>query len=459
MELKEYIRIIVKGWWWIIPMILVTITLTLLFSYSQTPIYGSTSTYVTGLDTSLGTIDTAIYGIDTLTGRQRIFVTYCEVLTSHAVTDRALGLLNLSPQSVSIEEYDIRCNVLPESNVLMLIVEGPAPQLVERLNEAIGLAGIERVNGLYDYFPIENLDTVSLGEDPISPNHSTNAILGGTLGIIASVTLAMLLDHFRRPGQQIEALSIRHAHLNVYKDNYFQTRLKQEIHRANVRNRPLCIAFLKVIIFEDFELLHESAQTQMLRSAALQIQDYLRHGDIVAYRENRIFEIMLPEISGHEAEKVLEELHQEIRHRTHNVGQHAASFNVVSVLIESSVDLDAHDIQETGLKELAKAEKSGKHTVSLISTSPDPFVGRNGYNSSTIDDYYETRPSESAGNVPDTKPIDLSSIPKHPQQFDKEDRPMSQNDSDIPDEMQSIREETPFSFDESDFGFEDLDEV
>jgi capsular polysaccharide biosynthesis protein len=405
MELREYIRILVKSWWLIIPMTLISMTLTVLFSYDQTPIYESSSTYVTRLDSSMATnADQTIYALDTLSSRQRIFVTYCEVMTSQSSLDRGLELLNITSGSISMEKYDVYCNVLPESNVLMLIVRGPVPAIVDKLNASIGLAGIERINQLYTFFPVENLDTTVLEESPISPNHMSNTILGGALGVIVSVTIALLNAHFQDPAQQIAALSIRDAHLNVYKDTYFQRRLIEELKRAQHRNRSMCIVFLKLVLDEDFSLLPEKAKLHLLRSASLHIQDDLQHGDIVAYRGNRIFEMLIPERSGHETVEMLEHLHSEIRGRTHTTDQHVANFMAISVVVESGgEDVDATDMQERGLDTLGKAEKVGQRTISLIKASqgttvyvaslPDEADDDLDNEGDTVDSLGETKPS------------------------------------------------------------------
>ena len=373
MELREYIRILVKRWWLIIPMTLIAVTLTVFFSFSRTPVYESVSTYVTRLDARLSSVDETIYGLDTLTSQQRIFVTYCQVMTSQSALAQGMELLNIPPGTVDMAKYDISCNVLPESNVLMLIVRGQAPLLVEKLNTAIGLAGMERVNELYHAFPINSLDTTVLNEDPVSPNHISNAILGGAMGIIVSVTLALLIEHFQGPNQRIAALSIRDAHLNIYKDIYFQRRLIEEINRARARHRPVCVVFLKLILDEDFSLLPENVKLSMLRSASLHIQDNLGHGDIVAYRGNRVFEILAPEMTGHDAVEMLEHLHAEIRERTHNFDRHVANFSAISVVVESGgEDVDGLAMQNQGLEALEKSEKRGQTPILLVSNITTP---------------------------------------------------------------------------------------
>ncbi len=246
MELREYMRILLKRWWIIVPLTLVSLAVALLFSYSQTPTYESTSTYVARLDAPgpADTPDTIIYGMDTLTGRQQIFVTYCQLMTSNAVRAEAFALLNANTSQFKSSDYKVICTNLPETNVLRLAVQGPSPALVRRLNEAVGVAGLVRANNLYSYFRLENLDPVALEKKPIAPKHLQNGVLGGVFGLAIGVSLALIIEYLRTPLERMEAMSIRHPQMGIYNERYFRSRLEEETNRAHARLRPISVAIL-----------------------------------------------------------------------------------------------------------------------------------------------------------------------------------------------------------------------
>ena len=156
---------------------------------------------------------------------------------------------------IDFEKYDTSCTVLPTSNVLLLITRGTSPRLVQRLNETVGILGIQRVQELYNAFPLQQLDPVILEEDPVSPNHIQNAVLGAAMGVVVSLTLALLLDYLRTPANRVATSSIRDSRTNVYNMRYFQQRLSSEVERARTRNRPISIGQLRLIPNEDYELL------------------------------------------------------------------------------------------------------------------------------------------------------------------------------------------------------------
>lgn len=199
MELREYLRIIMKYLWLIGLLPLVAVTVSLNFSFARTPIYESTSSYVVGLQ-PFDNFGNTLYGMDTLWGnQQRVLPTYCQIITSRSVRDQAAGLLNVSSSVFRSGEYQVICAVLPDTNVLRVIVQGTIPSLVTRFNEAIGLVGMREVTGIYPVFPLRKVDEAALNEVPIAPTPMQNAILAGAFGLVVGLGLALLIEYLRTP--------------------------------------------------------------------------------------------------------------------------------------------------------------------------------------------------------------------------------------------------------------------
>jgi diguanylate cyclase (GGDEF)-like protein len=379
MELREYAGIFLRYWWLIIAIPLFALTATLISSYAETPIYESNSTYVTRLNTGQAP-DDAVYSLDILMGRERLFVTYCDVMSSKIVFDRAAQLAGVGAADPSIlEPYRISCNPLPTSNVLLLTVKGPAPTLVARLNQAIGLAGMEMVNNLYNIFPIQPLDPVALNPDPISPNHTFNAVLGLSLGVIVALTTALLLYYLRSPQENIEALSIRDVRFNLYNKRYFQNRMREEIDRSRAHSRPISVASLRLIPNEDFDLMPEPAQENLVRRAAIFIEDYLRQSDIMTHVSDYTFQVLLPDTPGDEAYNLLTELHMALRAHAVGSGDLRTNFVANSGLVENSGGtLSSGDLTSKAAQALIQADQLGENHVEYVRTTPRPFISGNG---------------------------------------------------------------------------------
>jgi diguanylate cyclase (GGDEF)-like protein len=371
MELREYLRVLLKNWWMIVLLTLVGLSGALMFSYSRTPVYEATSSYVVSL-ASLDSASTTIYGLDTLTSnQQRIFATYCRLMDSNLVRDDAYKLMNVADPA-GMTDYTSACTVVPETNVLRLVVHGPVPEMVRRLNEAIGVLGMSKAKELYGFFPLQQLDAVSVAPEPISPNHAQNASLGAILGFVLGITLALGSDYLRSPLEHLEAASIRNPKLGIYNERYFQQRLVEEINRARLRNRPLSLALMRLIPDEDFVLLPEKVQESVMRSAALWLQDHLHEGNIIAYMGGQVFGIIVPETPSDEALEFMQHLQGALRQQTFNHDAYVTSFSGRIGLVESSGGaLNARQMKEKALDALDQT--SPEHSIELLRTSPRPF--------------------------------------------------------------------------------------
>lgn len=414
MELREYLRILTKRIWLILPVTFIALVTSLWFSYQQTPIYEASSTYVAKLGSSLtdNTDDsyTLIYGLDTLAGRQRIFVTYCEVMTSRTVREEAYALMNVDPEAANLDSYEVLCSNLVETNVLSIAVQGPSREVVLRLNSAIGTVGANRANVLYSSFPLEALDAPELDEEPVSPQTTRNGVLGGMLGLVIGVTAALLIEYLRSPLERMEAASIRNLQVGTYNERYFRQRFQQELNRPYAKLRPMSLALLHLTPNEEFELLPESVQNSLLRSAALTIQDTLQsRTDIIGYLNQWTFGILLTETSGEEARAILLQLHNQLRAKPYEVSGYVATFSANTGIMSGSGDaMEYHDVLQVASKALNAAEAAGDNTIRLITTTPKPFVL--GQSSDSDQDTGSTNGSvfnvSEADLFGDTQPID-----------------------------------------------------
>jgi GGDEF domain-containing protein len=392
MELIQYIRIILSSLWMIIPITLLSFSTAMIFSYSQTPIYSAESTYVTQL--TQGISNDAIFAIDTLTGRDRIFVTYCEIFRSEAVRVRAFELMGMSPDPAQIPDFNkyvTTCSPLPTSSVILLVTQGPSPEFITQLNQAIGLAGIEASGPLYGTFKLVPLDATRLEPQPISPSHSRDAVLGMALGVIVSVTLAIMLDYLKSPQEKIENQAIRDALLNVYNDRYFRQRFIEEVRRARARQRPLSIALTRLVPTVDFELLPGNVQENLKRQAAQFLNESIDDGDLLAYdRRSDLFQLILPETNNTEARETLVKLHNQIQLRSFRINDYIANFTLDSGMVESSGEnLDQDRMIQKTNKAVFKAQQLPNSALIYLRDAPNPFVDENG--AEAAEEYIEVR--------------------------------------------------------------------
>lgn len=370
MELRTYIQIIQKNIQLIVIFTLVSVTLTLLFTTQQTPVYESISKYVVRV-TPGGTFDEAFYAMDVITGRPRIYVGFCDVMESGRIRENAITFLTDDIDTTNIGDYEASCTVLPESNVIVLTVTGTEPYLVQTLNQVIGIAGIEYNNGIYGYVELVLLDHVWFNSTPISPNFVFNGVLGLALGIAVSMTIAFLLDYLRSPAEKLAESSIYELRLNVYNNRYASRRLSEEIERSKMQNRLLAVALIE---------LHADVQDGvsgelLLRQAAMRIKEKLRPTDILAHREGGIFTLIMPETPERTALRLVRTIHEHVASKPIEVENAIANFTAISGMIENNGGMnDSEEIMELAERALRTARRAGLNTIEFVRTKPSPFV-------------------------------------------------------------------------------------
>lgn len=191
MDVQQYVQAIRSGWWILLALLLVSLGVGIAYSYSQTPVYESTTSFVANPAFRIDNNRDAIDSIDTLAARSGVVATYCQVLQSTVVFEQAAASLGLFPTDI-VETYRANCVVLPDSSVLQVDVQGPSAQLTADLANAIGQAGLNYVSDLQEVYELRLLDTATVSSDPISPNHGLDIVLSGVLGLMGGLVLLFI---------------------------------------------------------------------------------------------------------------------------------------------------------------------------------------------------------------------------------------------------------------------------
>ncbi|RLC76074.1 MAG: hypothetical protein DRJ03_20620 [Chloroflexi bacterium] len=311
MELKIYLRILLKKWWIVLPVFLVTFTSTIVFTFTQAPTYRAVATFVVTPTSSFGDIRSFASGLDMLSRRTEIATTYTEVAISHLIRGQAseeLGLSQSQRKGLSVES-----KLRAGTNVFEIVVEGNDPVLVRDFANTIGVKTMAYVQELYEMYSLSPLDEATVPNFPIKPNKMLNLALGGVFGLALGVGLAFLSVYLQTPVESVTGLGIFDDETGVYNNRYFGQRLGEEMSRAKRNEYPLSLALMNV---DQLEIMngHLSAQdrSEALRKVAVFLKQYLREEDIIARFGETVFAFLLPDMPEEKAKAVMEKLQTRI---------------------------------------------------------------------------------------------------------------------------------------------------
>ena len=240
MELKTYLRIMVKKWWIVIPVFLVTLTAGIVFTYTTAPVYSATTTYVVVPSPSFG--GNLASGLDMLARREEIATTFSEIASSRRV--KALAISSLSLQSG--QDYSVESRLRAGTNIIEITVEGPDPVIVRGLANAVGASIEQYVQDLFEVFTLVLLDEATTPQEPLRPNPVLYLTLAAVLGLALGAGLAFLSEYLETPLSSPISMNIIDDETGVYNREYFLRRLSEEMVRARRNRYSLSLALMRV---------------------------------------------------------------------------------------------------------------------------------------------------------------------------------------------------------------------
>ena len=363
MELKFYLWILLKKWWIVIPTALVTLTAGIVFTYTRTPVYSATSTYVVVPGPSFGDVKNFASGLDMLGRRQEIATTFSEIAMSRRVKKLAFESLNLAPATPG---YSISSKLRAGTNIIEVTVEGTDPTVVKDLTNAIGGTIEQYVQGLYEVFVLIPLDEAVMPTSATSPNKSLNIALAAVLGLVLGGGLAFLSEYLARTTPLATGLNIIDDQTGTYSKEYFLRRLSEEMVRAKRNLYPLSLALMRI---DDLSRLNGGdstrVRTELLRQVAILTVQYLREEDIVAYLQDNIFALLLPDMTGENAKALMEYLQTRVAWTTFDVNTDGSKLNIrgivgITTYNHNGTSRDELVAQANRALQLAEVDADGK---------------------------------------------------------------------------------------------------
>jgi len=356
MELRHYVQVILKGCWLILPALLVSVTSALVFTYSQTPIYRTTATFVVSPSSSLGQFNDFMRGLDALSKRDGVMSTYVEIATSSAVLDAVYKEMGLTEDQLDL--LDVSSELVPSTNIIKITVESSDPLIAQTCADLVGQKTIEYVKNLYEAYDMKSLDSAYVPRLPAKPHKVQNLILGALLGSLVGVGSAFLLEYLRSSGEAIASVNIIDGDTGVYNQYYFLQRLGEEMSRARRHRHPLSLALMNIEHLDaisDMRLPH--LRNEALRRVGLFLKHYLREEDLVARLGGDRFALLLPDMSGLDAKRILEKLQTRMEWSIFELDESRVKLNLTG-----TSGIVTYDFNSTSRDEfLARAERALQH--------------------------------------------------------------------------------------------------
>jgi len=371
MELKIYLRVLLRKWWIVLAAFLITFTATIAFTFTQAPTYRATATFVVAPNSSIKDVGSLLSGLDMLSRRDEIASTYAQVAASRLIRRDAADELDLSQNQR--KRLSVESQLLAGTNVLKITVEGSNPVLVRDFANVVGAKALAYVQELYEVHDLRPLDPATLPASPVKPNKVLNLALGAVLGLTLGGGLAFLSEYLQAPLESMTNLGILDDETGAYNKRYFKQRLGEEMSRAGRNKYPLSLALMNV---DHLEVMGTSSPSQVrseaLRKVAVFLKQYLREEDVLARLDGTVFAFLLPDMAGEKAKAIMEKLQTRIAWTPLEMERSGVKLN-----LSSATGVAAYQYNGTRQDEflaeanraLQQAEEAGYGKVCLLSES------------------------------------------------------------------------------------------
>lgn len=309
MELKAYMLILWRKWWIILSIFIITLTATVIFTFTRPAIYEATVTYVIVPDPSLA--GSVVYGMDILSRQTEIGNTYAEIAVSRSIRQRVADKLGLS--MAQLASFLIDAQPLSGTNLLKIIVQGGDRESVTVLANTIGdetSAYVRELQGIYD---LNLLDSAPELGYPVESNEKMHIALGAVFGLVLGCGLVFFVEYLQIPLQTPAEFNILEDESGVYNKAFLMQRLREEVARSERNGHALSLAFIDIDYSGSIEALSSPLERDaVIRQVATFLMRHVREEDVIARMNGTVFAILLPDLRGEEAKSFIEELQRGI---------------------------------------------------------------------------------------------------------------------------------------------------
>jgi capsular polysaccharide biosynthesis protein len=193
MDLQQFVRIVLRGWWVIALAMLVTAGSTAFFVAQQAPEYRATTTVELVPHASLDEGDTV--DVYNLLDKRSLSNTLARKAEGSAMAQQVAGQLGVSEDVIS--RADITAVVLPDSNIIEIRASSADPELAAQIANTVAdeMLGQNRTRVLQ----VEAIDAATAPSSPIAPQPTRMLTLALASGLILGVLL-LLLEYAARGG-------------------------------------------------------------------------------------------------------------------------------------------------------------------------------------------------------------------------------------------------------------------
>lgn len=187
MDLTTVLSIVRRWWWLVLGVFVMSVVATIVMLSGMPKVYQSTASFNIA---PRSTIDVEVVKAIEAQGRTELNATYANFAESQTVKAAARDSLSTltSEQRSSLA---VSARVIPGTNIVEITGRASDPELASAFTAEVGVATDELMARPPALFTLQPIDQPSFSNSPVSPRVGLTLILGGALGLLLGIGLAV----------------------------------------------------------------------------------------------------------------------------------------------------------------------------------------------------------------------------------------------------------------------------
>lgn len=192
----KYGSILGRAWWVVLTVLVLTLIVTAVVTANVTPIYRSTAQLVVTPSDDIGDPADVLRSLETLE-RRTVIATFARIPSTRESRDAVAQALGGGAKA--IRGYDIDGSVLPSTNIVRIVVEGPDPDRAAAIANQAATLTARQARMLYRTYTMHVMASARPSSTPVRPDRGRNYLVATAVGLLIGLAAAFVLEHLRKP--------------------------------------------------------------------------------------------------------------------------------------------------------------------------------------------------------------------------------------------------------------------
>jgi capsular polysaccharide biosynthesis protein len=189
MQTLTFRDIIKKSWLVIVVVWLACMVATFFFVKRQTPVYSTSATIVIWPQDDDASINDSVDIWGTIQNRSLI-ASFAKIFSSRKLFKKSFEKKEF--QKLNSRKYKARTSVVPDTNIIKIVVQGPDSQIAADLANDVAYRAGRYIDGHSNLFQIEVLDHAKPEERPIKPDMRRSLSIATVFGLLLAMGCGFL---------------------------------------------------------------------------------------------------------------------------------------------------------------------------------------------------------------------------------------------------------------------------